>query len=190
MNLIPRSGRDALQHMSDACAHGPVRNYVQVLDMSDYLVETELFPKAALTAYSALNMGKELSGDQQHYFSEQRGGPQGNYREGMAEKIANVIDCLKKFPRSKRAVIAVCNEPLAKHDNDADAKCVRELHLYLDDDGRLSGTVFLRAQAVSLFPKNIHMIGSIMTEIAAQLPRQPALGTLFYVATVLVADRS
>lgn len=190
MNMNPRNCRDALQHMSDACAAGPVRNFVQVLDMSDYLVETRLFPEAALTAYSALNMGRELSRDQKQYINEQRGGPQGNYRERMAEKIANVVDCLTRFPQSKRAVIAVCNEPLARHDNDADAKCVREIHLYLDDDGRLSGTLFLRAQAVSLFPKNIHMVGSIMTEVASRLPRQPALGTLFYVATVLVTDRS
>jgi hypothetical protein len=67
---------------------------------------------------------------------------------------------------------------------------VRELHLYLDDAGRLSGTVFLRAQAAALFPKNIHMLGSIMQEIAAQLPQRPALGTLFYLASILVADRS
>lgn len=190
MNMITRNCRDALQHMSAACAAGPVRNYIQVLDMRDYVVETELFPEAALIAYSALNMGKELTGDQEQYVNDQRGGPQGNYRDGMAEKIANVIDCLKQFPQSKRAVIMVCNEPLARHDDDASAKCVREIHLYLDDDGRLSGTLFLRAQAVSLFPKNIHMVGSIMTEIAAQLPQQPELGSLFYVATILVADRN
>jgi hypothetical protein len=66
---------------------------------------------------------------------------------------------------------------------------VRELQLYLDDDGKLSGTVFLRAQAAFLFPKNIHMLGSIMSEIAQQLPGKPALGTLFYLAGILVSDR-
>ena len=66
---------------------------------------------------------------------------------------------------------------------------MRELQLYIDDDGRLSGTVFLRAQAATLFPKNIHMLGSIMAEVAGRLPQQPELGTLFYLATILVADR-
>ena len=104
--------------------------------------------------------------------------------------MANVVDCLTKFPRSKRAVISISNEPIPDHSNDADAKCVRELHLYLDDGGRLSGTLVLRAQATILFPKNIHMVGTIMTDIASQLPQRPALGTLFYLATILVADRS
>jgi len=75
------------------------------------------------------------------------------------------------------------------HSNDEDAKCLRELHLYLDDNDQLSGTVFFRAQTASLFPKNIHFIGSIMSEVAGRLPRQPVPGTLFYLATVLVSDR-
>ena len=108
----------------------------------------------------------------------------------MAGKMANVVDCLTHFPQSKRAIITVCNEPMPDHSSDNDAKCVRELQLYLDDDGKLSGTVFLRAQAAFLFPKNIHMIGSIMSEIGQQLPTKPELGTLFYLAGVLVSDRS
>ncbi len=108
----------------------------------------------------------------------------------MAAKIDNVVDCLTRFPQSKRAVIAISNAPAAQHASDADAKCVRELHLYLDEAGCLSGTVLFRAQAVALFPKNIHMIGSIMSEVAMRLPGNPVLGTLFYLATILVADRS
>ena len=185
----PTGCRDAWQHMCEACADQPVRNFVQLLDMSDFLVETELFPEEALLAYSALNMEKSLTQDQQRHINEHRGGAQGNYREKMARKIDNVVDCLTHFPASKRGVITVCNEPMPHHSNDEDAKCVRELQLYLDDDARLSGTVFLRAQAASLFPKNIHMIGSIMTEVAERLPQKPALGTLFYLATILVADR-
>ena len=103
--------------------------------------------------------------------------------------LAVVPSSLPVPARSKRAVIAFFNETSPDHDNDADAKCVRELQLYIDDDGKLSGTVFLRAQAASLFPKNLHMIGSIMTEVAGRLPQQPQLGTLFYLATILVADR-
>jgi hypothetical protein len=37
----------------------------------------------------------------------ERGGAQGDYRDGMPEKIANVIDCLKTEPLSKRAVIPI-----------------------------------------------------------------------------------
>ncbi|MDA0705068.1 MAG: hypothetical protein O2805_00225 [Proteobacteria bacterium] len=176
--------------MNTACAQGPVRNYVQLLDMSDHVVATDLFPEPALQAYSAYNMEISLSDEQRRHINETRGGAQGNYRDGMAKKMANVVNCLSRFPQSKRAVITFCNEPMPQHSNDVDAKCVRELHLYLDDGSRLSGTVFLRAQAASLFPKNIHMLGSIMTEIATQLPQRPALGTLFYLASILVADRS
>lgn len=189
MTPSPVSCRSAWQHMNDISAQQPVRNFVQVLDMSDYLVETELFPLPVLEAYSALNLEKEITEAQQQYSSERRGGAQGNYREGMRQKIANVVDCLTKFPQSKRAVITVCNQPMPDHSNDEEAKCLRELHLYRDDNDQLSGTVLFRAQAASLFPKNIHFIGSIMTEVAGRLPQKPSLGTLFYLATILVSDR-
>ena len=188
--MSPRNCRSAWQRMHEAAATGPVRNYTELIDMGDFVVETELFPRAALVAYSAKNMEEALTPEQRTWINEERGGAQGDYHEGMAGKIANVVDCLAQFPRSKRAVIAVSNRPMAEHSDDAEAKCMREIHLYLDDDNRLSATVLLRAQAASLFPKNIHMVGSIMTRIAEQLPGRPALGTVFYVATLLVADRS
>jgi hypothetical protein len=180
----------AWQHMTMISNEGQVRNFVQLLDMNDYIVETPLFPQAALQTYSRINMEKDITAEQEQYVNEQRGGAQGNYREGMRRKIDNVVDCLTRFPQSKRALITVCNEPMPDHSNDADAKCLRELHLYLDESGKLSGTVFFRAQAASIFPKNIHLVGSIMTEVAARLPQRPELGTLYYLATVLVSDRS
>jgi hypothetical protein len=190
MNLDVQNCQQAWLRMTAAAADGPVRNYVQLLDMSDYLVETEVFPEAALLAYSAYNMECDLTAEQRGFMNASRGGAQGDYRAGMASKIANVVDCLRKFPQSKRAIITISNQPMPDHASDSDAKCVRELQCYLDDDGKLCGTVFLRAQAAFLFPKNIHMIGSIMTNIAQQLPGQPALGTLFYLAGILVADRN
>jgi hypothetical protein len=190
MSAEAKSCRAAWQHMTEISQHESVRNFVQRLDMSDFLVETNLFPEEILIAYSAYNMEKDLSTEQMQFMNENRGGAQGNYREGMARKISNVVDCLTKFPESKRALITVCNEPMPHHSSDSDAKCVRELQLYIDDHGRLCGTVFLRAQAAFLFPKNIHMIGSIMTEIAERLPHKPTLGTLFYLTGILVADRS
>jgi thymidylate synthase len=190
MSIDVKSCRDAWQHMTNVSKGESVRNFVQLLDMSDFLVETEVFPEEVLIAYSAYNMEKDLGDEQLQFMNANRGGAQGDYRDGMAGKIANVVDCLTHFPESKRALITICNEPMPDHNSDSDAKCVRELQLYLDDDGKLSGTVFLRAQAAFLFPKNIHMIGSIMSNIANQLPTRPALGTLFYLAGILVADRA
>lgn len=189
MNPAPLSCRDAWEKMTAIAAKGSVRNYVQSLDMSDFLVVTDVFPEEALLAYTAYNLGRELTADQQEWMNSNRGGAQGDYREGMTRKIANVIDCLSNFPKSKRAIITISNEPMPDHGSDNDAKCVRELQLYLAEDGSLSGTVFLRAQAAFLFPKNIHMLGSIMTEVAQRLPGQPELGTLFYLTGILVADR-
>lgn len=190
MNIEILNCRAAWQRMTAASNQCSVRNYVQLLDMSDFLVESDVFPEDVLLAYSAYNMGKELTAEQRGFMNANRGGAQGDYRDGMVEKIANVVSCLTQYPESKRAIITVCNEPRPDHRSDSDAKCVRELQLYLDDEGKLSGTVFLRAQAAFLFPKNIHMLGSIMTEIAQQLPGKPQLGTLFYLAGILVSDRN
>lgn len=38
---------------------------------------------------------------------QERGGAQGDYREGMPHKIANAIDCLKTHNHSKRAIIPI-----------------------------------------------------------------------------------
>ena len=190
MTIETKSCRSAWQHMTEVSKEVSVRNFTQSLDMRDYLVETDVFPEEVLVAYSAYNMEQELTPEQQSFMNANRGGAQGDYRDGMAAKIANVVDCLTNFPQSKRAIITISNQAMPQHSSDSDAKCVRELQLYLDDDGQLSGTVFLRAQAAFLFPKNIHMLGSIMSDIARQLPGQPKLGTLFYLAGILVADRS
>ena len=190
MNLRTRSCQEAWEHMSKICANKPVRNFFQQLDMSDFVVETNLFPISALTAYSAWNIGKNLAEDQYHHMNDLRGGSQGDYREGMWQKIDNVVECLTNFPKSKRGVISVCNNSMAVHTDDENAKCLRELHLYMDDNNKLSATILMRAQAAALFPKNIHFIGSIMEEVAKRLPKNPALGTAFYLATILVADRS
>jgi hypothetical protein len=72
------------------------------------LVETDLFPRGALEYYTAKNMGWEYTQEQcDQWQLAERGGAQGDYREGMQAKIANVIDCLKTEPLSKRAVIPI-----------------------------------------------------------------------------------
>lgn len=184
-----RTCREAWEHMTEISHDAPVRNFSQELDMSDYVVETDLFPLEVLDAYSAWNLEREPTSNQRDHFNAERGGGQGDYRDGMAAKIANVVDCLNRFPQSKRAVITISNTPDASHENDDTAKCLREVHFNLDG-GKLNGTVFFRAQAASIFPKNIHFIGALMDTIAAQLDAKPPLGSLYYLTSILVGDRS
>jgi hypothetical protein len=86
-----------------------IRNFHGVVkDMSNVVVETELFPAAALSFYTAYNLNRtdpvRDSASYEAYYSAARGGGQGDYRAGINEKIDNVVDCLTKFPLSKRAV--------------------------------------------------------------------------------------
>ena len=185
-----RSCQAAWKRMCELSRDSSTRNFVQILDMSDYVVETERFPADVLDAYTPWNMELEVSEEQHSLMTAALGGAQGDYRSAMRQKIDNVVDCLTRFPQSKRAVIVTGNDPIASHSNDNEAKCLRELHLYLDENGQLGGSVYFRAQAASIFPKNIHLIGSIMTEVARRLPQTPTLGELFYVTTILVHDRN
>ena len=162
--------------------------------MTNHTVETDLFPLAALQVYSAYNLEEPIpEQDRVKYFSAHRGGSQGDYREGMKVKIDNVVDCLRLFPQSKRAVITIPNTSTPSHTCDDDAKCMREIHFYFDNDGCvLNATVWMRAQAAEIFPKNIHFIGSLMDVVACKLSNQSRsvrIGTLFYLATTLVSVR-
>lgn len=176
-----------------------------------YTVQTELFPVEALDVYSAYNLEETIQeDDRQKYFSAHRGGSQGDYRQGMKQKITNVCDSLHKFPKSKRAVITIPNTSFPHHSSDDDAKCMREIHFYLDEDGHgillLNATVLMRAQAAEIFPKNIHFIGSLMDRVVAGLSKENVdeangdthgshqkskvnLGVLYYLATTLVSVR-
>jgi len=184
-----RTCREAWEYMTKISMETPVRNFSQVLDMSDYTVETDLFPLEVLDAYSAYNLGAELTAEQRTHFTAERGGGQGDYREGMPAKIANVVDCLNRFPQSKRAVITISNYPDANHESDDMAKCMRELHFNLDGE-TLNASVFFRAQAASIFPKNIHFVGTLMDQVASRLDGRPPVGSLHYFTTILVGDRS
>lgn len=178
------------QEMTKISHDESVRNFSREIDMSNYLVETELFPKDVLEAYSMWNLEKPATEATKKHFNNTRGGGQGDYRIGMSQKIDNVVDCLTHFPKSKRALITICNSSMAEHPSDDDAKCMREIHFYVTSENKLSATVLFRAQAALIFPKNIHFIGSLMHEIAQRLPLKPELGTLYYLTTILVSDRS
>ena len=181
-----------------------IRNFSRriTIDSSNesFIIETDLFPIEALDVYSAYNLGDSIQDeDCDKYFSASRGGSQGDYRTGMVNKIANVVDCLLRFPNSKRAVITIPNNPSPSHISDDDAKCMREIHFYLDiADGRqtLNATVWMRAQAAEIFPKNIHFIGRLMERVADGLnegsidkSKKVVTGELFYLATTLVSVR-
>lgn len=183
-----KSCRETWIEMLTKTKNTPLRHYSQVINMENYLVETEMFPKKVLEAYSRYNLGKTVSQEDRQHFNQQRGGQQGDYRQGMVEKIANVVDCLKNFPHSKRAIITICNNPNPHHNQDHEAKCMREIHFYLENN-KIHGSVFFRAQAAEIFPKNIHFIGSLMTEIAEAIGPNLDLGILHYHTSILVQDR-
>lgn len=180
------------QDMTHLTQEAAVYNYTALLDLEDATIITPLFPQAALEAYSRYNLGDApLPGDAT-YFNQQRGGHQGDYRAGMDAKIANIISCLRQFPASKRAVITIANDAGARHDDDSEAKCMRLLQLRYDQANHtLHGTTYFRAQAAAIFPKNLHFIASLMARIASGISetKPVTLGSLFYVAGVLVADR-
>lgn len=181
-----------------------VRNFVGVVeDMGEdkLAVETELFPRDALEFYTHHNLGEAAPPDAdgrmaalaERFYTPERGGGQGDYRAGMKAKVDNVVDCLAGFPGSKRAVLAVAfsggkDSAEVRHDQTDEAKCLREIHFYVDEaDGRVHATGFMRAQAASIFPKNVHFIGSLMREVASRLGR--GVGSYTHMVTSLVGER-
>lgn len=134
-----------------------MHNFVGVItDISPEasLVETELFPAGALHYYTKKNMGWEYSSQEYEKWQlAERGGAQGDYRDGMQKKIQNVIDCLKAEPLSKRAVIPIPFSTEGSENVDwrdqGQNKCCRELHFYLekhDEEVKLCCTGIVRMQ--------------------------------------------
>lgn len=172
-----------------------VRNFVGVIeDISPEasLVETELFPAGALQYYTKKNMGWEYTQEEADKWQmDERGGAQGDYRDGMQAKIANVIDCLKTEPLSKRGVIPIpfSNVGSATIDwrDPGQNECVRELHFYLED-GKLKVTGILRMQNASVMVKNIHFFAVLIDHIAKKL--NVPVGEYTHWITNLCHDRS
>ena len=147
------SCKDTWLKMSDMTSDGTIlRNFHQEIDMSNYLVETELFNKECLEAYSSWNLEKVIREDQKRFFSELRGGSQGDYRMGMAKKIENVVDAINRFPKSKKSCHNSSRHSFLNNRSDDDAKCMREIHFHVEN-GKLNATVLFRAQAALIFPK-------------------------------------
>jgi Thymidylate synthase len=201
----PLNCKQVWEEMNEMLANTKmIRNYARCIQLgpsggkeegtnNSYTIKSDLFPVEALKVYSAYNLGDVIEEEERRkYFSAHRGGSQGDYRNGMKNKIENVVDCLSKYPKSKRAVITIPNTSTPSHVSDDDAKCMREIHFYLDGNV-LNATVFMRAQAAENFPKNIHFIGSLMERIAENLQGKSGIkvtiGELFYLATTLVSVR-
>lgn len=153
-----------------------VRNFVGVIDdisIESSIVETDLFPRGALDYYTKKNMGWDYTEEESNLWQlDERGGAQGDYRAGMKEKIANVIDCLKSDTYSKRAVIPI---PFALEGSQTidwkdkgQNKCCRELHFYLED-AKLKCTGFVRMQNANIFVKNIHFFATLIHHVAQEL---------------------
>jgi thymidylate synthase len=102
----------------------------------------------------------------------ERGGAQGDYRDGMEGKINNVIDCLKTEPLSKRGVIPIPYSTVGSQTIDwkdqGQNKCCRELHFYLED-GKLKCTGIVRMQNANIFVKNIHFFSTLIDHVAKEL---------------------
>eukprot|EP00299_Pterocystis_sp_00344_P008113 c2941_g1_i1.p1 GENE.c2941_g1_i1~~c2941_g1_i1.p1 ORF type:complete len:211 (-),score=37.26 c2941_g1_i1:21-653(-) len=190
---------DLYKHIRDITSEGgdfTVRNFVGVIDVISppeaAVVETELFPRGALEYYTKKNMGWDYSEEEHRlYFLPERGGEQGDYRDGMQEKIANVIDCLRTEPRSKRAIIPIpfSNEGSRTVDwhNQGQTKCCRELHFYIEDN-KLKCTGILRMQNASIYPKNIHFFATLICYVANELGLE--VGEYTHWITNLCHDRS
>lgn len=172
-----------------------VRNFVGVIrDISPEaaLVETDLFPAGALHYYTKKNMGWKYTQEEYNTWQlAERGGAQGDYRDGMPAKIANVIDCLKSEPLSKRAIIpipfSIQGSASVDWTDQGQTKCCRELHLYLED-GQLKCTGLVRMQNANIFVKNIHFFATLIDHVAKELG--VPVGEYTHFITNLCHDRS
>jgi len=176
--------------------NGAVNNFIGTIDTMSptaYTMETDLFPIEVLEAYTLHNIDvQKTTPETYQHFSSLRGGGQGDYSLGMQAKIDRVVIALKTKPKSKRAVLTIpftehC-APCIKLEADSEWKCLRELYFRLDDDNRLHCTGIMRAQALIIVSKNIHMIGRIMENVAVELGAK--MGSYTHHCIVLVEDRN
>lgn len=146
---------------------------IEEINRKSIVIETELFSEEVLDFYTKHNMAlitKESSPNlYSKFYNNQRGGGQGDYSFYFQEKFKNVVDCLTKFPKSKRAVLTMPYSKKLSHDvvhcDDDEQKCLRELHFFIDGE-MLHCNGFMRSQARIIFPKNIHFIGTVMLDLA------------------------
>jgi thymidylate synthase len=174
---------------------GQAHNFIGQIERmteSAYTHETALFPLRALDAYSKANLGDDLDLADMQQFADERGGDQGDYRKGMQQKIEQVTLALMGKRTSKRAVLTVpftdkCSL-CVKTDDTPEWKCLREVYFRLDENNVLHATGVMRSQALSILPKNLHMIGRLMDRVAKDLGAR--VGSYVHICHFLVSDRT
>ena len=188
MKTTVKNGQQALAQMLSLTNKGPTYFVtLDILEPGDGVIETPLWPKEALEYYTAWNLGKEVD-PKSPLRKESRGGDQGDYRVAINDKIENVVDCLTKFPYSKRAFITIPNFGNLKHDQTSGMKCMREIQfIRTPGDPNLHCAVHMRAQAVSIFPKNYHFLVSLFKEVCDRL--EVGMGFVHYHANIVVGER-
>lgn len=174
---------------SPGVTHFNYSGRIQDMSADRILVETELFPRPVLEYYTGKNL--DLLQEErnphharltQEYFNPERGGAQGDYSSGIQPKIHNVLDCLQKFPASKRAILTLPYSEItstqADHTVDAEAKCLRELHFYLTSSSREGGVSSPAIPLHELLPSLQLTPSSNGSESRAQQQRQQTSGDL------------
>jgi len=184
---------DQFFHMERIAQEGLFYNYSSCIDSLEHsVIITDLFPEEALNAYTKYNMGFDVNSTEQSYFSAQRGGNQGDYREGITVKIEVAAEQLQADPKAV-SFILIPNDPDPDIENDAAHKCLQIVQCWLVEDGsgkrRLDLSVTLRAQATEIFPKNIHFIAAIQSALVERLGSKIVAGKLYYYAAILSAGR-
>lgn len=185
-----------LTDMEEMVANKTTYNFVGTIEnmsKENLILETPLWTKAALEAYTDFNMGKYISRERYELFNSDRGGPQGDYSSTLPDGILLVKQALSSKLTSKRAVLTIppfTSGTLRKVDLDKDDqhwKCLRELYFRIEEDGKLHCTGTMRSQAVNIFAKNIHLIGTVMHHIASHMGVE--VGTYTHFAHFLCKDR-
>ena len=175
--------------------HGNINNF----NKENATIITDLFDFETLDYYARKNCELPISEEEKaKYETEYRGGLQGDYSSEMALKVTNVVECLNKFPLSKRAVIMMNNSWWGHRDTD-EAKCCRELHFYLTEEKEsktllLNCTGIFRAQAVDIMPKNFYFVYKITELIQQKLnditTDNYEIGSYSHFVTILVPTRN
>jgi len=191
--------KNAKEIFNDSLTIAPIYDFVGKIDIfneENATIETDLFDIEALKYYAKKNCGLPITDKEKAtYETEYRGGSQGDYSENMVEKIDNVVDSLSKFNSTKRAVVMM-NNRWWNHDDTDEAKCLRELHFRLENEGqkfKLCKKGFFRAQAVDIMPKNFYFVFTIMDEIIKKLINKVDFdvhtGSYTHFVTILVPTR-
>ena len=174
----------------------PLRNVsltIQDMSRGKLVVENGLFDAESLDFYTRRNLGKTYDPREEEALSSPgRGGALGDYGHRVLEKVEEVRRELRARPFGRRAVLTI--PPFEggsggqRAYRDDDAKCLRELHFWVTKDMRLHCTGYMRAQVLGIFPKNAHMVGVLLNDLADAVDLK--VGTYTHLVTQMTDSRS